>query len=411
MSRGDYLFSSHRISDEIQARQEHLRKAVQEISKNRLLNTPTDDLCDELEERYHLDVPTLQEDEIHIAGHGEAQIDVSRDRMRYIRDRSQPFFLTGNFVEFAVPFVGDRDLFKFQASTYSTMPPYGYVQGNELRFRFEQLEQKADSVKGQFNGQLSNVKKYLEWLRKDATSFNNNLRSTIRQQVEQRKERLLKDDEMVASLGFPLKKRDDAPMTYAIPVKRKKPVIRLPATTEQPFSPEPALAQKEYEEILRIISNMVAVIERSPHTFTDMGEEALRQHFLVQLNGQYEGQATGETFNYTGKTDILIRQDDRNVFIAECKFWTGPQGFKETIDQLLGYTSWRDTKTAILLFNRNKNLSAVLEKVPGVVEGHPNYKRTLNYPGETGFRFVLHQEGDPNREITLTVLVFDVPTP
>src|SRR5690625_1585073 len=110
MSRGDYLFSSHRISDEIQARQEHLRKAVQEISKNRLLNTPTDDLCDELEERYHLDVPTLQEDEIHIAGHGEAQIDVSRDRMRYIRDRSQPFFLTGNFVEFAVPFVGDRDL-------------------------------------------------------------------------------------------------------------------------------------------------------------------------------------------------------------------------------------------------------------------------------------------------------------
>jgi hypothetical protein len=47
----------------------------------------------------------------------------------------------------------------------------------------------------------------------------------------------------------------------------------------------------------------------------------------------------------SGKTDILIRDNDKNIFIAECKFWGGPKLFKETIDQLLGYTSWRDTKT------------------------------------------------------------------
>jgi hypothetical protein len=41
----------------------------------------------------------------------------------------------------------------------------------------------------------------------------------------------------------------------------------------------------EYEEILRIISNMVAVMERSPKAFRTMEEEDLRQHFLVQLNG------------------------------------------------------------------------------------------------------------------------------
>jgi hypothetical protein len=41
-----------------------------------------------------------------------------------------------------------------------------------------------------------------------------------------------------------------------------------------------------------------------------MREEDLRQHFLVQLNGQYEGQATGETFNFQGKTDILIRAEE-----------------------------------------------------------------------------------------------------
>jgi hypothetical protein len=132
-------------------------------------------------------------------------------------------------------------------------------------------------------------------------------------------------------------------------------------------------------------------------------------HFLVQLNGQYEGQATGETFNFDGKTDILIRANGRNIFIAECKIWKGPAVFKRTIDQLLGYTSWRDTKTAIILFNRNKNLSTVLNQIPGVTASHPNFKKQESSPGETGFRFIFRQRDDPNRDILLTVLVFEVP--
>jgi hypothetical protein len=154
---------------------------------------------------------------------------------------------------------------------------------------------------------------------------------------------------------------------------------------------------------------MVAVMERSPQAFAEMGEEDLRWHFLVQLNGQYEGQATGETFNYTGKTDILIRVDGKNIFIAECKFWRGPKALIDTIDQLLGYASWRDTKTAILLFNRDRNFSAVLAKIPSVVENHLCFKRKISVEDETIFRYVFHQPDDPNRELLLAILAFDIP--
>ena len=123
----------------------------------------------------------------------------------------------------------------------------------------------------------------------------------------------------------------------------------------------------DYEHILSVLSNMVEVMERSPSAFKGMNEEDLRTHFLVQLNGHYEGQATGETFNYEGKTDILIRADGRNIFIAECKFWTGPAGLTKALDQLLGYTAWRDTKAALLIFNRNRNMSAVLERLTKTV--------------------------------------------
>ena len=49
------------------------------------------------------------------------------------------------------------------------------------------------------------------------------------------------------------------------------------------------------------------------------------------------------------------------------KFWGGPKSLSDAIDQLLTYSSWRDTKTAILLFNKRLNLSTVLAKVSEVV--------------------------------------------
>ena len=165
----------------------------------------------------------------------------------------------------------------------------------------------------------------------------------------------------------------------------------------------------DYEEILRIMKNMVHVMELSPHAFSAMGEEDLRSHFLVQLNGAFQGQATGETFNFQGKTDILIRVDGKNIFIAECKFWKGEKSFLATLDQLLSYLSWRDTKAAVIMFNRNADFSAVLAKIAETGPKHPNFKRDLGKQDESTFRYVFVQPNDTNREIMLTVMAFDIP--
>ena len=211
------------------------------------------------------------------------------------------------------------------------------------------------------------------------------------------------------SIGFPLRRRKDTPNTYIAPQVKRVITPKLPSASTAPYKPEPALDTKEYEYILSVVSNMVMVMERSPNAFKGMKEEDLRQHFLVQLNGHYEGQATGETFNFEGKTDILIRADGKNIFIAECKFWKGPEAFRKSIDQLLSYSTWRDTKTALLVFNRDVEMSTVLKRIPEVVKDHPNYKTSRDYDSETGFRYILSHRNDANREIVLTVLVFDIP--
>ena len=385
-----------------------MNRAIDAIDGNKLLNTNLEDLANYFEQEYKIDVPTLKKDQITV-DQNEAKIDVSHDPFRFIPN-GKPFYVTGTSVTHFVPFEGDAGLFQLRASTFTFNPPQAKIEGNELKigFTFEK-EGNPTQIGERFKNILAEIEGNLDCMRKDVKSHNESIRNKAKERIEARRQKLLSDQGLVASLGFPLRQREGTSKTYIAPITRKRINISMPPASTQPFKPEPTLDMREYENILSIMSNMVTVMERSPIAFKDMKEEDIRQHFLVQLNGQYEGQATGETFNYEGKTDIMIRAGGKNIFIAECKFWKGPKGFTETIDQLLGYTTWRDTKTAILVFNRNRNFSEVIAQVPDLIKQYPYYKRQLSYNSETGFRFILHHRDDKSREIILTVLCFDVP--
>lgn len=402
------LFRDYDLREEMETRRQHLAREIERLNTNYILNANIDELCTHFESKYRYEVPVLSTDEVSV-DQREVDVDVSQDFNRAIFDRSEPFYLKGTAITFVVPFVGDGDLLRCRPSTFTTVRPQGEVAQNEVRFEYRAVDHEPERIRSAFERDLRDVQQYLGFVRENTDQFNESLARNVRQDIEKRRRKLLSDQGLVASLGFPMKKRDGVSQTYSVPVVRKKLPVQLPRATTQPFKPEPILEMQGYEEILGAISNMSVVLERSPKAFEGMREEDLRMQFLVPLNGQFEGKATGETFNFEGKTDILIRVEGRNIFIAECKFWTGPDGLLDTIDQLLGYTSWRDTKTAILVFNRNKNLSAVLEKIPGAIATHENFKKQLDYPSESGFRFVLKQKSDVNREILLTVVVFDVP--
>jgi hypothetical protein len=128
---------------------------------------------------------------------------------------------------------------------------------------------------------------------------------------------------------------------------------------------------------------------------------------LAVLAGQFLHLST---FNYEGKTDILVKVQGKNVFIAECKYWGGPKKLAETLDQLLSYSSWRDTKVAVIIFNRRKNFSGVLEAIRPTVDAHPNCKRFMGRHSETNFRYIFAHRDEPNRELLLTIMAFDVPS-
>lgn len=403
------LFNEILSSTFLADQNEQIENRIRSLEPNYVLAVSEEDFVASLVQEFTLDIPVLNEADIQM-DHNEQQISVGVQQGHVFSLQSHVYAIGTSLTVF-VPFLGAPGLFDVQPSrcTVSYRHADTKIVDHEIHITFSGVALTAVQAKNNFDEELGRIRQNLEYLTSDLSRHNGGLEGRVRALIRQRKTKLLNDAHIAASLGIPIRRRDGMPVTYSVPVKKRRPRIERPNAPSAPFQPEPVLAMSEYEDILEIIRNMVRVMEQSPRAFVEMGEEDLRTHFLVQLNGQYEGRATGETFNYQGKTDILIREDDRNIFIAECKFWAGEKQFSETIEQLLSYLSWRDTKTAILIFNRNKDFSGVLKKIEESTPKHKNYKRMLSKVDESTFRYLFHQPNDRNRELILTVLAFDIP--
>ena len=276
------LFADADLGSVLSGRQQDWSKEINSLSESQILNTSPEDLCSYFVEKYRVEPVVLDESAIQ-ADYGEARVDVSR-RFEYgIIDRSGPHYITGTRIVFYVPFEGHRGLFKCRPSTFKLNSPRADIRRDELVFVYEGTMHEARGVKEQFDRDLSSVQENLGRIASDVDRFNSTIREKVSSQIDQRRTKLLQDREIVADLGFPLRRRSGVPSTYATPEVKRRIVPTLPPVSSDPSEPDPTLAMAEYEHILSVISHMVMVMERSPKAFKDMGEEDLRQHFLGKL--------------------------------------------------------------------------------------------------------------------------------
>src|ERR1041384_1404376 len=150
--RGDrnYLFHDGELRIVLEQHEQQLVSEVSSFQPNYLLNANVDDLCEYLEKKYRLEPPVLRPNDTYVSDHREADVDVSWDQMRWIEDRSQPFYIKGTSTTFAVPFDGDPDLFKYQPSTFSTVLPTGTVRGQELHLEYKSTDHNAAAIKSRY---------------------------------------------------------------------------------------------------------------------------------------------------------------------------------------------------------------------------------------------------------------------
>lgn len=401
-------FAERTMRDYLEENNQNIQSRIEKESENYILNVNETEYINHLSSDFTIDTPRIDFESASVTSY-EKQIPAKRfPRDFYVRQgESYP----KQVVAYHLPYDGNADLLRYTPSTHLLWTTEIFIEDQSVCFEIINFSGQADDIKRDAQQIIKDLKTQLEHLTHEINNYNTRLLNNIENIFKARKKQFLDNNKLLASLGVPIRKRDDLPQTYAIPTPQiRKSINARPDVLSSGYKPEPTLDQSVYHEILQTIYDVGKVFERYPSTYSGKGEEDLRNHLLLYLEPRFEGSATGETFNKSGKTDILIRHENSNVFIAECKFWQGSKNYLATITQLLGYLTWRDSKAAVVVFVDNKDFSSVLKAVEEATSTHPNYLGYVNKEDESWFNYRFHINNDSNREVKIAVLLFHIPT-
>jgi len=309
---------------------------------------------------------------------------------------------------YRVPFEGNRALLNYGYLRYLPWTMKADVVGSDIVFEIVAFSDDLQQVDQEASALIKELANCAERYDGEVASFNDSLKRDARGWVAQRRKEAEQNAAALPLLKIPVRRvpASDMPPTLAVPVAKKQVVV-APAT--EPASPtqEWFLGDDLYETILQLVHDWGVVMERHPSTYVGKDEEALRDLFILLLAPHFD-YSGGETFNKQGKTDILIRHEKANVFVAECKVWRGKEQLSHALDQLLGYLTWRDSKAALIVFVRNQDIENVRRQIEPILQSHRCFVAlTTRREGWTDAQLRLAQASD--RVAKCAVLLFHMP--
>ena len=195
------------IFDVLQRQQDVMKREISDLSSSQIGDLSEEELVRSIAANYKLETPVLEEEKAHIS-YREIDVDVSRDPMRMIWDRSRPFYIKGTEITFTVPFKGDPNLFQVRPSSFDLNPPRGEVRGREIHFVQTRTDNNAAAAKVEYERTLQSVKQYLGSLGASISDFNSKIGNQVQGLIAQRRQQLGEQASMVASIGLPVQNRD-----------------------------------------------------------------------------------------------------------------------------------------------------------------------------------------------------------
>ena len=76
------------------------------------------------------------------------------------------------------------------------------ARGQQLVMTYKKTTSEATEIESEFKSDLASLKKYLTWIDNDVARFNSSVPETALQGIKSRREKILKDRNLVAKIGF-----------------------------------------------------------------------------------------------------------------------------------------------------------------------------------------------------------------
>ena len=405
----DLLFHGGDMHSFTESQRQRARAAVEQMTPAQMNAATDEELVANVVCRFRIEPLLVHSDQAETE-HRESQTDVSSHFDRAVLDRGQPCMVKANQITVRIPFTGEPDLFRVQPTSFTLNPPRGRVEksGDLGGVVLISMTRPIDEDVEEFNRWMKSVVKSIEGYaatsRGDIEQFNADLVQRVRGFVSARRAQLKKQGQLLAALAIPLRRSSKDATPLPMPKRVLKP-LPSPRNVEQEYT----ISGEDYEYILNVLRHQSRSFEQTPSVYRKLDEEELRDVLLSSLNTHFEGDASGERFRRKGKTDICIEFANRAAFVGECKVWGGQKVANDALTQLLGYLTWRDCHTSLVLFNKKvKGFKALQEAMPRLIEEHPRFLRHVDAVQAGEWRAVFKANGDDARLITVHLFLVDL---
>ena len=198
-----------------------------------------------------------------------------------------------------------------------------------------------DLIEKTITDRRKNIETQYEYLKKDISLYNSKLKNFIDEEIDKLHSKLKLKNELQEkskkSKYLKIIPKDISPIKI---VENKIETINDGKVANPTIKSVQTmiLEEKSYIQIIDTLNELSIYANRLPKSYFKLEEQDIRDQIINALNLKLKtATASGETFNAKGKTDIIIIDNKKIYFIAECKIWKGNKLFKEAIDQLLSY--------------------------------------------------------------------------
>lgn len=414
------IYGRPSVSDLYRSNLERAQMEIMSAPDRMITDTDTEDLVEHFSSKYKLTPISVDDAQPQEAVYKKRmQVVLAHQRDEFYRDMGDTQFEFES-ISFSVPLIHNDEVPRFAELNTST---------RSLSWSIDEYSVTADAITAEFdikgygfdhkqqpnrvNQMLDDHKRriveWIRWVNADIAKENPAFKSQLTAFVNERKAKLAHDKQFIADLN----KNSSTPVKVEDSEAVRK-IILSTAPLVKKVAPRPA-APPEYEldgqmvlDIIAFVDNQGRQFERTPKSFVDFDETALRNTLLVNLNSIFSGKATGETFSNKGKTDIYLNIEKGSILVFECKMWGGQVLYHATIDQLVGYLTWRHNFGVMVTFARKKNFGSILAEIPAIIASHPTYVRGVRQFSDTHFASYHRLPQDESKTVEIHHLFYNL---
>jgi len=298
VSRGEPLFRNHDLRAGLEQQLGEADKAVEALCAKEVSPEAAPSTLDGLERQFSVAPLEVIESETTVENE-EARVDVSRDPLRDIVDRSRPAYVAGYTVRYHVPYRGDKGLWYARPGASNLNLPRAEISDSEIVLEFTIEGPQIAQTKSMYEAALANIKWWLDASRQDVDRFNQQLRPRLESALVRRRDRLAQAASQVAQLGLPAR---EAPSTS---VGSPEGTPRRRNKSRGASSPEPT--PKDYDVALSFAGEDREYVERVATLLRESGIKVFYDRFeTAQLWGRNLADHLGEVYGQKSRFVVLF---------------------------------------------------------------------------------------------------------